>query len=175
MHENMGAFGSDLSMYFPRVLPIAWKSSPFQQCSGRWGSFTHTDTTLGISFSRLKERSHLFRYIPLGPIKYGPFLKIISRSSFFSNMKAKYPLPRNICCTSPWMSVLQFLLSHTSTDLGEDHSPVNKPINPFSDKVTTFLFEVVEESLTLKISDLLTKREDVKTLDGRGAEEATIL
>ena len=73
------------------------------------------------------------------------------------------------------MSALQFLLSHTSTDMGEGHNPVNKPIKPFSDKVTTFLFEAVEESLTLGTSDLLTKQEEADTLDGRGAEEATIL
>ena len=59
--------------------------------------------------------------------------------------------------------------------MGEGDSLVNKPINPFSDRVTTFLFEAVEESLTLETSDLLTKREEADTLDDKGAEEATIL
>ena len=73
------------------------------------------------------------------------------------------------------MSSLQFLLSHTSTDLGEGHSPVNKPINPFFDKVTTFLFEAADEILTLGTSDLLTKREEAEVLASKGTEEATIL
>ena len=170
----MGDCGFDLSMYFPRVFPIARKSSSFQQWSGRWGRFTHTDTALGMYFSGSNERSHLLRYIPLGPMKYGPFLKIRSRSSLFSNMKTKYLFPQKICCTSPQMRGLQFLLSHTSTDLGECHNPVSNPIKPFSDKVIAFLLKAMEESLTFGTSERLTKREEEGALDVGGAEDATI-
>ena len=68
------------------------------------------------------------------------------------------------------MRVLQFLLSHISTDLGDGQRPVNKPMSPFFERVTTFLFEAAEESLTSGISECLKKRDGVEELDegGRG-------
>jgi len=51
------------------VFPILFKVSSFQQSRGRNGRRTHTITTEGISFFALKLGVHLFKYIPLDPIK----------------------------------------------------------------------------------------------------------
>jgi hypothetical protein len=74
-------------MNLPRALPIFFIVSSFQQWRGKKGSLTHTGTAEGMSFSRLKYGVHLFRYIPLVPMKYEPFLKIKSRSALFSKRK----------------------------------------------------------------------------------------
>jgi hypothetical protein len=76
--------GSARSMNLPSVFPIFFMVSSFQQWRGRKGNLTQTGTTEGISFSGMKSGVHLFRYIPLVPMKYGPFLKIKSLSALFS-------------------------------------------------------------------------------------------
>ena len=75
------------------------------------------------------------------------------------------------------MRVLQFLLSHISTDLGDGQNPVNKPMSPFSKRVTAFLFEIAEESFTSGISERFTKRDEGGAFDeggGWGGMEATM-
>ena len=91
--ENMGGLGSDLLMYLPNEFLIALRSLSFQQWSGRCASLTHTGTDEGTSFYGSKDKSHFLRYVPLGPVKYRPFLNIKSRSSLFSNKKMKNPRP----------------------------------------------------------------------------------
>jgi hypothetical protein len=76
--------GYALSMNFPKVSPILFKTSSPQQWKGIWGSLTHTGTMKGMSFSGSKSDIHLFKYNPLGPKKYGPFLKMRSLSDLSS-------------------------------------------------------------------------------------------
>ena len=52
---------------------------------------------------------------------------------------------------------------------------MNKPMRPFSERVTAFLLEAVEESLTSRISECLTNREQGGALDKGGGMEATML
>ena len=72
------------------------------------------------------------------------------------------------------MRDLQFLLSQISTDLGDGHSPVNRPMSPFSDNMTAFLFDAVEDNFTSGISDPFTKWEGGVAFDEGWAREATM-
>ena len=51
---------------------------------------------------------------------------------------------------------------------------MNKPMIPFSERVTAFLLEVAEESLTSGISERLKNREEGGALDEGGGMEATM-
>ena len=63
------------------------------------------------------------------------------------------------------MRDLQFLLSQISTDLGDGHSLVNRPVSPFSDNVIAFRFDAAEDNFTSRISERFTKREGGVALD----------
>ena len=71
------------------------------------------------------------------------------------------------------MRDLQFLFNHISIDLGDGHSPVKKPMSPFSDNVTAFRFDAAEDNFTSGIYERFTKREGGVAFDG-GARVATI-
>ena len=47
-------------------------------------------------------------------------------------------------------------------------------MSPFSERVTTFLFEAAEESLTSGISERLMKQDGGEVLEKGGGREATI-
>ena len=74
----------------------------------------------------------MLRYKPLESMKYGPFLKIRSLSSFDSKWKVKYPFPQK------WMEILPCILSnqfcsiHLCALFGEGQRPVNCPMRPRS-------------------------------------------
>ena len=58
--------------------------------------------------------------------------------------------------------------------MGDDQRLVNKPMSHFSERVTTFLFEAAEESLTSGISERLMKQDGGEVLEKGGGREATL-
>ena len=81
-----------------------------------------------MSASGSKSGVHLFRYRTSGPMKYGPFLKIRSRSALDSKSNRKYPLPTEEDAPFCEISGLQFLWTQPSMVFGEGHNPVSMPI-----------------------------------------------
>jgi len=79
---------------------------------------TYINIVVGISFSGLKSRDYVFKYIPLETKKYDPFLNTMSLSYFHSNRKTKNPLATTHAPRLPIIIAFQILSVHNSTDLG---------------------------------------------------------
>jgi len=71
---------------------MALKNSSLQHERGSCGILTQTRKTLGISSFGLKYRDQEFKYIPMEPKIYGPFVKLIALSYFIFKRKEKKSL-----------------------------------------------------------------------------------
>jgi len=78
-----------------------------------------------MSFSGLKSRVELLRYIPLEPMKYGPLLNMRSLSTLFSKRNTKKPLLERKCERLPLRCDFLFLSIEITIALGDGQMPVN--------------------------------------------------
>jgi hypothetical protein len=113
--------------------------------------------TKGASFSRLKSRVHLFKYIPLTPKKYGPLWKIKSMYFLCSKRKAYKSFPEKKWFKETLLRGFQNFSRQVATILGEGQIPVNQPIKPQFARASAFFMVKEVGSEILGISSIFLK------------------